>query len=289
VAVGLREFRREAIAMLAFLVLSVAVIVLFGIDKPRYAYPTEWILLLFFAAGALRLLDAGFRLLAPRLGGRAALPLLVAAVVLWLIALGLWVWYIERIPRALPLAADLLFLAVALALALTQLRGIRRERLWLTACLLLMVLVTPVAAGGIAAKQREIFQVYYANYSSYLLAHWLEENLQPLDRVVLLHQSHIRHLTDLESGRLEKFSKMEAEDAATLAVEMKAKGLTHVAYTYRYPPKNPAAAYYYRTQKIHLAEQFRDGGEVIDFEHLATLPLPKILDRSPVQVYRVLP
>jgi hypothetical protein len=289
VVVGLREFRREAIAMLAFLGLSIAVIVLFGIDKPRYVYPTEWILLFFFAAGALRLLEAGFRRLAPRLGSRAGLPLLVAAVALWLVALGLWVWYLERLPRAVPLAADLLFLALALALVLTQLRGIRQQRLWLTACCLFMALITPVAAGGIAAKQRGLFQVYYASYSSYLLAPWLEENLQPLDRVVLLHPTHISYLTDLEPGRLEKFSKMEAEDAAKLATEMKAKGLTHVAYTYRYPAKNPAAAYYYRTKKTHLAEQFRDGGEVTGFEHLATLPLPAILDRSPVQVYRVLP
>jgi hypothetical protein len=52
---------------------------------------------------------------------------------------------------------------------------------------------------------------------------------------------------------------------------------------------NPAEGFYYRRKKTHLAEEFRDGGEVDGFEHLATLSLPEILDRPAVQIYKVVP
>ncbi len=289
IAVGLREFRREAIAMLGFLGLSAAVIVLFGSEKPRYVYPTVWIVQLFFAAGALSLLEAGFRRLAPRLASGAQLAIVLAAAALWLLALGPWLWYMGRLPHIGPFAADLLFLALALGLVGIQLWRIRRERLWLAACGLFLALLTPVVAGGIASKELGLFQIYYANYSSYLLAPWLEENLGPRARVVLLHPTHIRYLTELDRGRFEKFLKMGAENAAELAAEMREKGLTHVAYTYRYRVTTPIAGFHYRRKKTHLAEEFREGGEVAGFEHLATLPLPEFLDRSPVQIYRVLP
>lgn len=291
IAVGLRKFRREAVAMLGFLGLSAAVIVLFGSEKPRYVYPTVWIVQLFFAAGALYLLEAGFRRLAPRVASRAGLTsvLIVAAAALWLLALGPWLWTMGRLPQIGPFAADLLFLALALGLVGIQLWRIHRERLWLAACGLFLALLTPVVAGGIASKQVGLFQIYYANYSSYLLAPWLEENLGPRDRIVLLHPTHIRHLTELDRERFEKFLKMGADSAAELAPEMREKGLTHVAYTYRHRVTTPIAGFHYRRKKTHLAEEFREGGEVAGFEHLATLPLPEFLDRSPVQIYRVLP
>jgi hypothetical protein len=152
-----------------------------------------------------------------------------------------------------------------------------------------MALVTPVVAGGIASKQLGLFRVYYANYSSYLLAPWLEANLGPRDRVVLLHPTHIRHMTGLAPGRFEKFQNLRAGDAAELAEEMREKGLTHVAYTYRNRARTPIADLQYRRKKMSLSEEFRHSGEIAGFEHLATLPLPEILDQDPVQVYRVLP
>jgi hypothetical protein len=289
ISVGVREFRREAIAMLAFLGLSAALIVLFGIDKPRYVYPTEWILLFFFAAGALRLLEIGFRRLTRWLASRAGLALLLASIALWLAVLGLWVRVMGGRPHVAPFAADLLYLALALGLLLAQLWRIRRQHLWWAACCLFMALVTPVVAGGIAAKQLGLSRIYYANYSSYLLAPWLEANLGPRDRVVLLHPTHIRHLTSLPPGRFEKFQKMRAGGAAELAEEMRGRGLTHVAYTYRNRTSTPIEGLQYRRKKVRLAEEFRGGGEVAGFEHLATLPLPGFLDQDPVQVYRVLP
>jgi hypothetical protein len=289
IVVGLREFRREAIAMLAFLALSVVVIILFGINKSRYVYPTEWIVFFFFATGALRLLEAGFRRLAPWLAPRAELPLLLAVAVLWLAALGLWCRSVGKFSHITPLVADLLYAALALGLVLTLLRVIRQKplRLWLAASCLFMTVVTPVVVGGIAAKERGLFRIYYANYSSYLLAPWLEENLGPLDRIVLLPRSQMQYLTNLDPQRFQRFRRMQAENAAELAMEMREKGFTHVAYTYRWPARNPAAALYNRKRKYYLAEEFRDGGDVPGFEHVATLPLPVILDRPAVQIYRV--
>lgn len=290
VVVGLREFRREAIALLAFLALSVVVIIVFGISKGRYVFPTEWIFFFFFAAGALRLLEIGFRFLAPWFSRRVELLLLLGAAVLWLAALGFWCRSIGKFSHVTPIAADLLYAIFALGLVLTLLWAIRRKppRLWLTASCLFMTVVTPVMVGGIAAKERGLFRIYYANYSSYLLAPWLEENLGPLDRVVLLPRSQIDFLTDLDLSRTDRFSNMRAENPEELAKEMREKGLTHVAYTYRWPAGNPASAHYNRKKKYYLALEF-GGGEVPGFEHLATLPLPAILDRPAVQVYKVLP
>jgi hypothetical protein len=291
IVVGLREFRREAIAMLAFLGLSAGVIVLFGINKSRYVYPTEWVLLFFFATGALRLLEVGFRRLAPRLASRAELPLLLAALVLWLAVLGVWCRSVAKFSHITPLAADLVFAALALGLVLTLLWWVREKPLrpWLIASCLFMAVVTPVVVGGIAAKERGLFRIYYANYSSYLLAPWLEENLGPRDRVVLLPKSQMLHLTSLDSERLQKFLRMDAENAAELVPEMREKGFTHVVYTYRLPGRNPASILYNKRRKYYLAQEFRSGGEVPGFEHVATLPLPAILDQPAVQVYRVLP
>jgi hypothetical protein len=68
---------------------------------------------------------------------------------------------------------------------------------------------------------------------------------------------------------------------------MKEKGLTHVAYTYRRPARNPAAEFYDRKKKTALALAFQDGGEIAGFERVATLPLPEMLNRPPVRIYRV--
>ena len=56
----------------------------------------------------------------------------------------------------------------------------------------------------------------------------------------------------------------------------------------RRPARNPAAEFYDRKKKTALAQVFESGGEGAGFERVATLDLPEILDRSPVQVYRVL-
>jgi hypothetical protein len=162
-------------------------------------------------------------------------------------------------------------------------------RLRLTASCLFLIVVTPVVVGGIAAKERGLFGIYYANYSAYLLAPWLEESLGPSDRIVLLPKSQMEYLTDLDSRRFERFVGMQADTTAELATEMREKGFTHVAFTFRHPGRNAASLLYNRKRKYYLAEEFRSGGEVAGFEHLATLPLPEILDQDPVQVYRVLP
>jgi hypothetical protein len=70
---------------------------------------------------------------------------------------------------------------------------------------------------------------------------------------------------------------------------MREKGLTYVAYTYRRPARNPAAEFYDRKKKAALALAFQGGGEIAGFELVATLPLPEMLDRPPVRIYRVMP
>jgi hypothetical protein len=288
---ALREFRREAIAMLGFVVLSTVTIVLFGVNKPRYVHPTQWIPLFFFVLGGFRLLQRLSRPLGQGLPFRTRPVLVTAAALLWGSSFALGFRALGRQSAVVPLAGDLAFLALCLVLVVVGVGRVARRPpgMGIAAACLFLALLTPLVAGGIGAKQDVLFKIHYANYSSRLLATWLEENLGAGDRIVLLPRSHMLHLTNLDPRQLAVFANLEAENLDELVSEMRANGLTHAAYTYRRPAKTADESYYYRTKKTHLAEFFRSGGEVQGFEKVATLELPDVLERSAVQVYRLLP
>jgi len=142
---------------------------------------------------------------------------------------------------------------------------------------------------GVARKKLELHEVYHANYASWTLARWLDENLGPEDRIIVLSRKHILHLVDLPKDRLGSFAKVEAEDPAGLAAYMRAGGYALVAWTHRGDVTNRSAAYYHRRLGVALAEAFRDGAAVPGFQHVVTLPVPEEADSSDVQVYRLQP
>jgi hypothetical protein len=286
---GLREFRREAAALFAFFVLCVAVIVIFGINKARYVFPTEWIPIFFFALGALRLAQAAERALARAPAAAVAALALAAGGALAFIARR-WALRILATPGAQPAGLDAAFFAALLAIAALALAGyaLRRRRLpAAAAALLLLTLLTPQLAGGVHAKRKELFKVMYENWGSYVAAEWLKEHLGPAERAVVVSPNHVEHLTGLGEDRVSGYASLRASNVADLHEEMRARGIRYALYTWRKTPETPSDAYYHKRLKAFLSEDFRSGGPIPGFEHVATLPLPKELERDPVQVYRV--
>jgi hypothetical protein len=274
------------VALLAFWTLSVVTIVGFGVNKARYVYYTQWILLFFWVTGLAPLtravLDRARRIgpLPARAWTLLAAALLALVVVAWGVRLGA--------PRHVaPLGAELGFFA--LALGLTGLAAWRQAGPSLPLVLLLVVAAAPLVGGGLVGKRDALYKVHHANHSAWLLAPWLAENLGSDDRVVLLPRAHVVHLTGISPRRLVPFSSLDAESPTELARLMGERGLTHVAYTYRGSVRNPSQAYYHRIKNVALAEFFAEGADVPGFEHLATLPLPSELSRPAVQVYRLRP
>jgi hypothetical protein len=298
VRAGLRELRGEALALLAFFAACAATIVAFGINKARYVYPTEWIPLFFFALGAIRLAGSGAarlsRLPAP-LAGAAA----IAAAGALLFLARRFALRIAATAGAQPAWLDVAFAAlcvalIALALAPLALDGARaeaasprRRAAALASTLALLAVAAPLVGGGIHAKRKEMYKVYYANYGSYVAADWLARNLRPEERAVVVSPSHVLFLTELDPDQLVGYASLPAASVEELRAEMRARGIRYALYTWRKPLDTPSDAYYHEKLKAFLGEAFRSGGAVAGFEHVATLALPPELGRDPVQVYRL--
>jgi hypothetical protein len=292
VRAGWREFPREAAALVGFFAACVCTIVVFGINKARYVYPTEWIPLFFFAAGLVRLCDAGARRLAAA-PSALALGAAAAAGGAWLFLGRRWAIQLATTRGAQPAALDLAFAAFLVgcaALWFASTAAARRPRLAYAACALAaLAVLTPTLAGGIHAKRKELWKVYYWNWPSYVAGLWLERNLGPEERAVAVSPTHVRHATELRTEQVLGFAALRAESAGELAAELRARGVRYALYTWRKPNETPSDEYYDKKLKAYLGDAFRAGAPVAGFEHVATLPLPPELRRDPVQVYRVLP
>lgn len=290
-AAGLRRSwqrnRELTLSLLGFGVGCVVVIVIFGINKARYVYPTEWIWLTFWLGGALQLGGWLAGEVARRLRDKTWAIALLACGVAGL-ALAFWLRKMAGVEQTAPMALELAFLASLLgfaAFALWPDAGEGRATRSLRAAVLLVALV-PLLAGGLVGKQRAVHKIYYANWSAHLLAGWLDQNLRPDERVALLPRSHLQHLTELDPRRLVSYAQLEASDLPTLTAELDRRGVAVAVFTDRGPLRNPSHHHYYREKKTYLAELFESGGQVPGFEHVATLELPGHIDRKPVQIYR---
>ncbi len=277
---AVRERPRLALSMLGFGVGCVVAIVVFGINKARYVYPTQWIWMLFWLQGAMWLgvwvaeeVERRFPTALRWLPG--------AGLALAVLALVFWVRKMSGVPQIAPLGVEFAFLALCLALCGWTLARMPR----LLAAGLLVALV-PLVAGGLVGKQRVVHKIFYANWSAHLVAEWLDENITAEDRVVLLPKSHIQHLIEIQRKQMRSYGEMESEDLEGLREEFASKGLTLAVFTDRGPLRNPSHHHYYKEKKTYLAELFESGGSVAGFEHVATLSLPDHIERKPVQIYR---
>jgi hypothetical protein len=294
-AAGWRRFRVETLALAGFWLLAVAVVVLFGINKARYVYGTQWVPLFFWVAGVMELVRLAGRVAAPRLPAAAGRLLLGAGLLLSGAALAVWLYRIVGSAPARATPLDLAWLAAGLVLALAAAGSIALRvgptPAWRAALLAGMALaVSPLLGGGLHAKIAELFKIYHANHSAVVLAAWLEEHLEPDQRMVLLPRGHILFLTSaVRREQLEFYASLDAEDAGELAERMRERRIEFAAFTEHGSQDNPAQVFYYEAKRQELSEIFMGGGPVPGFEHVATLPLPEELEREPVQVYRVAP
>lgn len=291
VAVGLRRFPREAVSFLVYLAGTLVVIVGLGIDKARYVYPVLWIPLLFFAAGLGALLRAAaVRLAARPLVARAALA---AALGAGAVFASDGVGELLRAPHdVVPLAADLayagaLVLLAAAALALSVARAAARPDAAGVALLAGLAVAAPLLLGGVTGWAKERRKVAFANESVVVSAAWLASHLGPGERAVVMHRQHYLFLTELEPSRFVGFFDLDATDVASLAGEMRARGLTHVVATWRKPVAQAIDRVYEHKYKWFLVDPFTRGEPVPGFEHVASLPLPAHLRQPPVQIYRL--
>jgi len=291
IRVGLRGFRRETLAMLGYLAASGLVIVGFGVNKARYVYPMVWILPLFCAAGLLRLRELAFGWLALRLPEGASrwvagtgLAALCASAALGIATMG-------TRPELHALSLDAAFALGCVGIAaLPLLRGLRPPRpLDLGLACGVLAFATGLVTAGIAGKRAELFDVHYTNYANVVLADWVEHNMGPRERAIVLGKKHLLHLTGLSKHRFLSFSKVEAQTEEELAAFMRKEGYTYVVWTHRADVHDRASAYYYETLNVELAERFRSGSPVPGFAHVATLRMPEHVDSSDVQIYRLAP
>jgi hypothetical protein len=288
---ALRCCRREALVMGAFFAVCVAVIAVFGIDKARYTLPTLWIPLFFASLGLARLTRWAPEWLAARLPTGAAVPVASLAALAWVGVVVAGLRRLAGVPATMPFPlVDVAYAGICLGiLALPALWHARRGAWQLASTLAVLAFATALVSSGLARKRVLLHKVYWTNTGSYLLANWLDSNLPPDGRVVLLGKGHVTHLTDIEKPRLVSFSKTGSENADELAAWMREHDFGWVAYTHRKPARNPSAEYYYRNLRVALSEEFRDGSAVPGFRHVATLPVPDAADETAVQIYRRAP
>jgi hypothetical protein len=293
VVVGWRRFRRETVALLVYLAVTVAVVVLLGIDKARYLYPVLWIPQLFFAAGLLAggaRIAASERVPAWALGALAGLGAAASAFLA-----RHWVRKLLATPPETSAWPDLVLLPLLSALALAALAGglaVRPARARLSAAAAAAVGFAasfPLLAGGLEGRQNEWFKTRFANYGYVLSARWLEEHLAPGERFVAANRQHYLFLGAFDPSQIATFYELDAADPAALAAELRARGVTYLVATWRKPVAQSIDQVYERKFKWFLVDPFTEGAPVAGFEHVAAIELPAHLKHPPLQIYRVLP
>jgi hypothetical protein len=284
---GLRRFRRDTVLMLAFYLVSTTVVVIFGVNKPRYAYPTFWIPLVFVSYGLIRMADLFAARLQNRLG-QARWPTGLATAA-WLACLATGLVYVGSRPHTVPPVLNQAFAFACVALSVFALMPLARSPLRRALIVLALTYVSASMLTGLARKTTALYRIHYTNYGSWLLSHWIYENAEPHERAILLGKKHILHVRPIDRRRLRNFSKVRVDTLEELETYMRDANWHLVAWTHRGEVRNPSAAWYHEKLNVGLAEAFRSGGPVEGFEHIATLPVPPEVGESDVQIYRPRP
>jgi hypothetical protein len=150
-------------------------------------------------------------------------------------------------------------------------------------------LLVPLAVGGVLRGHTLYTQVRDFDRGVLAPAAWLGSHLATHERVAILHTSQVLWATDLRADQVVAYGEFAADDAAGLPDEMRARGVTHAAWTWRRPAQNTGQAFYDDRKKVSLAETFRDGEPVDEFDLVATLPAPERLGQPPARIYRLAP
>lgn len=294
-AASVRRHPRETAGILLIFVLATTTIVVFGIDKGRYAYAYQWIPIFFLAAGLLKLLGAGTLARIAQLPRMAlwALTVLVAAGLLATLRNG-----IHRLgevhPGALPVVDELWVLAalaaIVLALAL-RVRGTGTEFRHAAGlvCLAALLVALPVVTEGMRVKRKEQYKVHWGNHGIVLASDWIGEHSAPDDRFVVLHKRHYLHQTGLPAERFSSLMNLDATSLEELAPKMRERGLTHLIVTWRKPPGQRDDRRMEQKFKWFLVAPLLEGEAAPGMSRVASLALPDHMERPPVRIFRVDP
>ncbi len=186
------------------------------------------------------------------------------------------------------LAQGLVVLADRLRVALPGRRQVAR----LLTGALALALVGPIVAGSYRRLQDEQHWIRYYAYEAYLLGDWVRQHPEAQDGIVTLAASQVSFMVpQMPSAQVMTFEEITPgnTDPAVLAVGMRRRGLSHVAYTYRALPETDDQRYYWKEINGDLALLFAEGEPVPGFRHVARLPIDPELDKSDVQIYRLDP
>lgn len=164
-------------------------------------------------------------------------------------------------------------------------------RALVTSCCV-VALLTPVAQHGLRVQSGRSWALCYMNFSSYLTAEWLSENMRPGERAIVMDPGAVQSCFKFESRAIIGFNEMQAKNEKALAQEAEQGGVTYVCYCSR-PPRAPDDVYDLYARRLLrldlLDPLFKDGGDRPRFQHVATLDLPARMKQPPVHVYRLLP
>jgi hypothetical protein len=150
-------------------------------------------------------------------------------------------------------------------------------------------LLVPLALGGVLRSQALYAQVRDFDRGVLAPAEWLGTHLASDERVAIVHTSQVLWVTDLRPRQVVAYGTFAANDLAELRDEMRARRITHAAWTWRRPAQNSGQEFYDDRKNVALAEAFRSGEPVSGFELVATLPAPKRLGQPPARIYRLKP
>jgi len=295
-----RPQRRVSVALLLFLAAYAGVHVSFGINRSRYAYPTNWILILYFSIGAVALVQWATARLSPRKTGAWAF---VLGVLLCLGAMLAFARGARRILAVEAVRSAWVYIAFAAALAalatlFVALRLRRRPGIMLAAAGAVALLVGHMAADHVydVAKGSRKVRDMKSEYRAAGL--WLREHLRPGERAVMLNTEITRFYCDLPPGSLLSLSALDVpyeKDAGKtlrrLVAAMRARGVRYLIFTPRrglYAEKEPTKGYYMRF-KTYLLRPFVNGATPPGFRRLARLQMAADSERTPSYAYELLP
>ena len=155
-----------------------------------------------------------------------------------------------------------------------------------------LLLVLPLLTGSLRRQRDEQHWIRYYAYEAHLLGAWMQQRSAEVSGIVSLVPSQLRFmLPQVPTERIKGFEELVADgaDPGALAAEMRRRGLSHVAYTYRARPETADQRYYWREINGDMAVLFESGAPVAGFRHVATLPIDPALQKADVQVYRLDP
>ncbi len=305
--VSWRRFRRESIALISFLIVYVAIHILYGIDMPRYAHPVAWIPVVYLTLGVQELIRrpqewpvvrarVPWRIIAPPLAFLAAI---FAGVSVWdgfrfiFREQGVLAHWNYALLFAVVLGVLTVCAAVAGRRSLPATAKAASEPRWKTiiASLALLAIVAPAVACGLGTHESRSWEIYYQNVEPYAMAQWLSGNMAPGERALAPFPTLVTFCHEFKPGTIMPFGELRSETEEEMAREAAKRRVTYVCYS-SYTPREwwgAAREIYSERRKLSLMNLFEDGKDHPPFRRVARIDFPTEARKSPVYIYRFSP